>query len=200
MTPSPATNPEIPRSPTPRLEVRTPIAKANWGKKLECRHFSLPLWGCWRMMCFCHGTVKIIVHHRSICLVDHETFTPIFQNLVTCTLTLRKLQIYFRKCVKIYSNSTAHKTSERNLQKKFSKAIKRSETLKKKNLGVFVAPVFSLFFRVEEYSVSRLRCGRPVITGTLSCSKNFSSTSFEKHSKTRTIHTIHTMSKHDVQV
>lgn len=36
---------------------------------------------------FSHGTVKIIVHHRSVCLVDHETFTPIFQNLVTCTLT-----------------------------------------------------------------------------------------------------------------
>ena len=98
------------------------------------------------MMCFCHGTVKIIVHHRSICLVDHETFTPIFQNLVTCTLTLRKLQIYFRKCVKIYSNSTAHKTSERNLQKKFSKAIKRSETVKKKKTWGFCRTCVFAFF------------------------------------------------------
>ena len=32
--PPPATNPEIPRSPTPRLEVRTPVAKAIWGKRM----------------------------------------------------------------------------------------------------------------------------------------------------------------------
>ena len=115
-------------------------------------------------------TVEPVVHHGGFCFVHHKAFGPVFHELPSCSC--RKLTpsgigyCFITRCWLFFGRHV-----ETSTKINMFRCFVRHPTC------FFPAPAFpGCCFRAFRalYSVSRLRGSRPVMTGTFSCSRNFS--------------------------